>query len=194
MKSNNNMMWIIGSVIAVVLVSGGLIASMGNNDDDASNNATSQSAEESSSNQSEAQSTIVELAQSTDSLSILVAAVVQAELVTTLNSEGPFTVFAPTNDAFAALLTTLGATTEELLAREDLGQILTYHVVSGKVMASDLSDGQVIKTVQGGDLVVTISDSGVFLTDANGNKSNVTATDIDASNGVVHLIDAVLLP
>ena len=137
---------------------------------------------------------IVELAQGTEDLSTLVAAVVEADLVETLSSDGPFTVFAPTNDAFADLLAALDVSAEDLLARDDLGDILTYHVVAGKVMAADLSDGQVVETVQGGELIVSISDSGVTLTDANGGVSTVTATDVAASNGVVHLIDAVVLP
>jgi uncharacterized surface protein with fasciclin (FAS1) repeats len=201
MKNNN--MLIIGGIIAVVLVVGGLIAFMGNDEDTASNTSTqttqtTQSTKESSTMNEESvaksQSTIVELAQGTDSLSTLVAAVVKADLATTLSSEGPFTVFAPTNDAFAALLATLNVPAEELLARSDLGAILTYHVVSGEVKAADLRDGQVVKTVQGGVLKVSISDAGVYLTDAKGNKAKVTATDIDASNGVVHIIDAVVLP
>ena len=133
---------------------------------------------------------IVEFAQATPELSILVEAVIAAGLVDTLKGTGPFTVFAPTNAAFAALLTQLGATKEELLAQEDLAAILTYHVASGKVLAADLSDGQTIPTVQGEDIVVDIEGNVVTL---NG-ISEVTATDIEASNGVVHLIDAVILP
>ncbi len=133
---------------------------------------------------------IVELAQATPDLSILVEAVIAADLVNTLKGTGPFTVFAPTNAAFAALLTQLGATKEELLARDDLAAILTYHLANGKVLAAGLSDGQIIPTVQGEDIVVDIKGNVVTL---NG-ISKVTATDIQASNGVVHLIDAVILP
>lgn len=133
---------------------------------------------------------IVELAQATPDLSILVEAVVAANLVDTLKGPGPFTVFAPTNAAFEALLAELGITKEELLARGDLAAILTYHVANGKTLAADLSDGQTIPTVQGEDIVVDITESIVTL---NG-ISEVTATDILASNGVVHLIDTVLLP
>jgi uncharacterized surface protein with fasciclin (FAS1) repeats len=185
MEKKNNKMRMIGAVTAVVLVLGGLGACM-SDDDDTTNDATTET--------SQSQSTIVELAQATDSLSTLVAAVVQAELVDTLSSEGPFTVFAPTNAAFGDLLEALNITAEELLAREDLGAILTYHVVSGEVLAADLSDGQVVTTVQGGELTVSVSDAGVVLTDANGGTATVTAADVDASNGVVHLIDAVVLP
>ena len=174
MEKNNNKMRMIGAVTAVVLVVGGLGACMGD-DDDATNDATTETSQ--STSVAESQSTIVELAQATDSLSTLVAAVVP-----------------PTDAAFGDLLEALDVTAEELLAREDLGAILTYHVVSGEVLAADLSDGQVVTTVQGGELTVSVSDAGVVLTDANGGTATVTAADVDASNGVVHLIDAVVLP
>ncbi|MBP6880833.1 fasciclin domain-containing protein [Candidatus Saccharibacteria bacterium] len=165
---------------------------------DSSDKATTEESQSTSNNEKDSkmnsESNIVEVAQKTENLSTLVAAVEKADLVETLSGEGPFTVFAPTDEAFNALLAKLDITAEELLAREDLASILTYHVVAGKVMAADLSDGQVVKTVQGGELTVSVTDSGVFLTDAKGGKSNVTATDVEASNGVVHLIDAVLLP
>ncbi len=137
---------------------------------------------------------VVEKAVATDDLSTLVAAVQKADLVDTLSGDGPFTVFAPTNDAFAALLANLDVTADQLLARDDLGDILTYHVVSGKVMAADLTDGQMVKTVQGGMLEVSVSDAGVTLTDANGGVSTVTTADVAASNGVVHIVDSVVLP
>lgn len=117
-----------------------------------------------------------------------------ADLVGTLQGEGPFTVFAPTNDAFAALPEgTLGS----LLLPENKNQlagVLTYHVVDGNVVSSDLSDGQVVTTVQGEKLTVSIMDGKVYITDAKGGKVMVTQADVDASNGVVHVIDSVLLP
>jgi uncharacterized surface protein with fasciclin (FAS1) repeats len=197
MEKSNNKALIIGAVIAVVLVAGGAIAYMAMSND-SSDKATTEESQSTSNNEKDSkmnsESNIVEVAQKTENLSTLVAAVEKADLVETLSGEGPFTVFAPTDEAFNALLAKLDITAEELLAREDLASILTYHVVAGKVMAADLSDGQVVKTVQGGELTVSVTDSGVFLTDAKGGKSNVTATDVEASNGVVHLIDAVLLP
>ena len=196
MESNNGKLWAVGGLVAVALALAGIFVYTSNNDESATE--TTQSTSDSATNQEDttmqSTSTIVELAQSNEDLSTLVAAVVEAELVDTLNSEGPFTVFAPTNEAFNDLLTELDITAEELLAREDLGDILTYHVVAAEVLAADLSDSQVVTTVQGGELTVNISDSGVTLTDANGNVANVIATDVDASNGVVHLIDAVVLP
>lgn len=125
----------------------------------------------------------------------LVAALGAADLVSALQADGPFTVFAPTEDAFADALAALGLTAEELLASEDLADILTYHVVSGEAFADDLSDGQVLTTLQGGTLTVNISGGTVTLT-GNGNAApiEVVATDVTASNGVIHAIDFVLLP
>ena len=119
----------------------------------------------------------------------LVAAVKAAGLVETLKGAGPFTVFAPTNEAFAKLP---AGTVDNLLKPEmkaDLAGVLTYHVVAGAVKAADLKDGQKIKTVQGGELTVSIKDGKVMI-----NGANVTIADVISSNGVTHVIDAVLLP
>ena len=132
---------------------------------------------------------IVDLAASTKFLSTLVAAVKAGDLVETLKSDGPFTVFAPTDEAFAALPE---GTLETLLMpknKDQLVEILKYHVVPGKVMSSDLSDGMKATTAEGSDITVHISDSGVKINDAN-----VSAADIMASNGVVHVIDRVIIP
>ena len=110
------------------------------------------------------------------------------DIVETLKGDGPFTVFAPTDEAFAALPE---GTVETLLLPENKDQliaILTYHVVSGKVMSGDLSDGMTAATVQGGNITIGTTD-GVTV-----NGANVTAADIEASNGVIHVIDAVILP
>jgi uncharacterized surface protein with fasciclin (FAS1) repeats len=116
------------------------------------------------------------------------------DLVDTLSGEGPYTVFAPTNDAFDALPE---GTLEELTLPENqelLTTILTYHVVSGEVLSTDLTDGQEVETVQGETLTVGVTDTGVTLTDASGNTVNVVTADVEASNGVIHAIDGVLLP
>jgi len=131
---------------------------------------------------------IVDIAAGNEAFSTLVAAVTAADLVDTLKGEGPFTVFAPTNDAFAALP---AGTVEELLKPENKDQltaVLTYHVVPGKVMSSDLSDGMMAETVQGGE--VTIGTEGGVTVDG----ANVVQADIEASNGVIHVIDGVILP
>lgn len=131
---------------------------------------------------------IVDLAIGTESLSTLVAALKAADLVSTLQGDGPFTVFAPTNDAFAALP---AGTLENLLKPENKDQlvaILTYHVVSGKVMSTDLSDGMKAPTVNGAEITITTTGG------AKVNGVNVVMADVEASNGVVHVIDAVILP
>jgi len=131
---------------------------------------------------------IVDIAAGNDSFSTLVAAVKAADLVETLKGDGPFTVFAPTNEAFAALP---DGTVENLLKPENKDQltaVLTYHVVPGKVMSGDLSDGMMAETVQGGE--VTIGTEGGVTVDG----ANVVQADIEASNGVIHVIDGVILP
>ena len=140
-----------------------------------------------------AEQTIVELAQDTPELSTLVQALQAADLVATLNGAGPFTVFAPSDAAFEALLADLGVTADELLARDDLGEILTYHVVSGAAFSADLTDGQLLETLQGDTLEVDI-DGGVISLVGATNAVTVTTADVEASNGVVHIVDGVLLP
>ncbi|NBD73800.1 fasciclin domain-containing protein [Patescibacteria group bacterium] len=132
---------------------------------------------------------LVALAQSSEDLSTLVEAVAAAELVETLASDGPFTVFAPTNDAFAALPAGTLETLLEPANQEDLAGVLTYHVVPGAVRAEDLEDGMTVTTVNGAELTIGVSDAGVSVNDAS-----VVTADLEAANGVVHVIDAVLLP
>ncbi len=122
--------------------------------------------------------------------SILVQAVVKAGLVDALSAAGPFTVFAPTNDAFNALFNTLGVSGIADLTADQLTPILLYHVVSGNVTASQVSSGNVPTLKEGSDISIVASQMGVQL---NGN-ANVIATDVQGSNGVIHAIDAVILP
>ena len=134
-------------------------------------------------------SNIVELAVATDDLSTLVTAVQEAGLVETLQSDGPFTVFAPTNAAFEALPE---GTLEMLLKpenKEKLQAVLTYHVISGEVMSSDLKDGMMAETVEGSKAKIKLKDGMAWVDGAK-----VAMADIDASNGVVHVIDKVILP
>jgi uncharacterized surface protein with fasciclin (FAS1) repeats len=131
---------------------------------------------------------IVDTAVEAGTFTTLVAAVQAAGLVDTLKGEGPFTVFAPTDDAFAALP---AGTVENLLKPENIDQltaILTYHVVPGKVMSGDLTDDMMAATVQGGEITIDL-DNGVMVNDAN-----VVTADIETSNGVIHVIDKVILP
>lgn len=135
-----------------------------------------------------AEKDIVDTAVNAGQFETLVAAVSAAELVETLKSEGPFTVFAPTDEAFAALPE---GTVETLLKPENKDQliaVLTYHVVPGKVMSTDLSDDMAAKTVQGSEIMIDLDD-GVKVNDAT-----VVAADIETTNGVIHVIDAVILP
>jgi len=134
--------------------------------------------------------TIVDIAVADGRFNTLVAAVTAADLVDTLNGEGPFTVFAPTDDSFAALP---DGTLDSLLLPENkqqLTDILLYHVASGKVMASDVVGLSSAPTVLGQDITIKVEDGKVFLNDT----VQVIITDIEASNGVIHVIDAVLLP
>ncbi|SFC52243.1 Uncaracterized surface protein containing fasciclin (FAS1) repeats [Alkalibacterium subtropicum] len=131
---------------------------------------------------------IVEIALGNDDFSILVSALQKAELVETLQGDGPFTVFAPTNAAFEDLLGALDITAEELLAQPDLANVLTYHVVPGAVMAGDLTDGMEAETVNGEMLTFDLSGDPMV------NDSMIVETDIEASNGVIHVIDTVLVP
>lgn len=144
---------------------------------------------------------IVDIAAGSEAHTTLVAAVKAADLVATLKSKGPFTVFAPTNDAFAKLP---AGTVDNLLKPENkskLAGILTYHVVAGnldaKAVLAAIEKGGgnvVLTTVAGGKLTASIEMGKVVLTDENGGKAIVTATDLKATNGVIHVIDSVLLP
>lgn len=185
MKSNKRIIATILALAALALV----VAGCGGDDDDST--TTAAPAVEQTDTTTEAASAgddIVTLAQGNEDLSTLVAAVTAADLGETLQGEGPFTVFAPTNDAFAAIQDTV----DDLLKpenKEQLKSVLTYHVVPGELKAADLSDGQELTTVNGEKLTVSISGDTVKVGEAT-----VAAADVDASNGVVHVIDKVLVP
>ncbi len=141
---------------------------------------------------SEQPGTIVDVAAASSDFTVLVEAVKAAGLAETLSGPGPFTVFAPTDAAFADALKTLGITKEQLLADpEKLKAILTYHVVAGALKAADVVklDGQDVPTVAGSTVKVKTDGSTVMINDAT-----VTTADVTASNGVIHVIDHVLLP
>ena len=145
--------------------------------------------------------TIVDVAVANADFSTLVAAVKAAGLVETLSSEGPFTVFAPNNEAFDKLP---DGTIDSLLQPESLDKlksVLTYHVVAGKFDAAAVVDAinknngkYSVTTVQGGTIVLSLKDGNVMLTDANGGTSMVILADVAASNGVIHAIDSVVMP
>jgi uncharacterized surface protein with fasciclin (FAS1) repeats len=144
---------------------------------------------------------IVDIAVGSPAHTTLVAAVKAADLVTTLKSKGPFTVFAPTNDAFGKLP---AGTVESLLQPENkasLTAVLTYHVVAGNLGSKEVVEAikkgngsAVVTTVQGGKLTLSLDGAKVKVTDANGNSAYVTAVDLKGTNGVIHVIDAVVLP
>lgn len=136
--------------------------------------------------------TVVDIIVDSDVHTTLATAVTAAGLIDALSGEGPFTVFAPTDDAFDALPAGL---LDDLLADPTgaLANVLLYHVVEGNVLSGDLSDGQVITTMLGQELTVTI-DGGVFINDVSGNSVEVTGPDLEADNGVVHVVDGVLIP
>jgi uncharacterized surface protein with fasciclin (FAS1) repeats len=138
--------------------------------------------------------TVVQMAQSNPVFSVLVEAVVAANLAGTLSQPGPFTVFAPNNDAFIAALGELTTTKEALLARPDLADILSFHVASGDLRAADvvaLPKPAAVATLLGESFSV---DANLVITDGAGRTANLLATDVVASNGVIHVIDKVLLP
>ena len=137
--------------------------------------------------------TITDVVAANEDFSTLLAAVGAADLGDTLAGEGPFTVFAPTDEAFGALPE---GTLDTLLLPENKDQlagILTYHVLPGEVLAADVASGEVT-TVNGATFEISVEDDRVFITDGAGNTAQVTSTDIVTSNGVIHVIDSVLLP
>ena len=179
--------------LAVALAATALLVACGSDDDDTATTeapATSEAptTETPMGSEAPAAEDIVAIASANEDFSTLVAAVSAAGLVETLQGEGPFTVFAPTNAAFDALPAGL---VDKLLMPENkdvLVKILTYHVVSGAIMAADVTAGDVA-SVEGGMIAVTTNDGGVQV-----NGASVVSADIVASNGVIHVIDAVILP
>ncbi len=175
--------------LAAAVLAFSLLAAACGSDDDAESTASEPVASETEAAEA---GTIVEVATEAGDFTTLVAAVDAAGLVDTLNSEGPFTVFAPTDAAFEAALEALGLTAEELLAdTELLTSVLTYHVLPIEAPAETVLtlDGETVATVNGAEVLVTIDDGTVKVDEAT-----VVTTDIAASNGLIHVIDSVLLP
>ena len=179
-------------VLAALLALSLLAASCGDDDPVESSTADDMAEDDMAEDDMAELGTIVDVAVANGSFTILVAAVQAAGLVETLSGDGPFTVFAPTDDAFADLLEVLGVTAEELLAdTELLTAVLTYHVIAGEVPASTVVtlDGQTAATVNGAEVTISVDGDAVQVNDAN-----VIAVDVAASNGLIHVIDSVLLP
>lgn len=139
--------------------------------------------------------TLVQEAQRDARLTILAEAVDAAELEGTLSGPGPYTLFAPSNEAFSKLLAELGVTKAELLAdKRLLTQVLTYHVVPGRAANAQLPRGKAVATVQGDVFKIEPAGSGLVITDGRNRDAAITAVDLSASNGVIHVVDQVLLP
>jgi uncharacterized surface protein with fasciclin (FAS1) repeats len=192
MEKNNKTGVIVG-IIALLAIVGGIVWYTSSQNEDTATNTGSETTQQTTT-QAEATQDIVALASGNQDLSTLVSAVQAADLVATLQGEGPFTVFAPTNAAFAALPEGTLDTLLQPANKDQLSGILTYHVVAGDITSDKLSDGQVVETVNGEKLTVNVRDGKVTITDAKGGTATVVTADVDASNGVVHVIDAVLLP
>ena len=178
---NNRAMKYVGGLAVVAALTLGVAA--------CSSDSKSSSDKSSSTTAASKAENIVQVASGNADFSTLVSALKTAGLVDTLSGNGPFTVFAPTNAAFAAL----PAGTLASLTPEQLKSVLTYHVVAGDIMAKDVKAGKV-KTANGAEFTINVKDGKVTITDAKGNTVNVVKTDVDASNGVIHVIDGVLLP
>ena len=184
------------SIRAVALLLAGtlVLAACGDDSDDDSAAETTAVTEptDAATEETTAEADIVATAQAAGDFTTLAAALEAAGLVETLQGEGPYTVFAPTDAAFEAALTDLGLTADELLAdTETLSSILLYHVVEGEVPAEDVVglDGQSVPTVNGAEVEITVDGETVMVNDAT-----VTQADVFASNGVIHVIDTVLVP
>lgn len=173
-------------ITGCVLALGVGVAACGDDDNDGGDGATT--TEQPADTGMNQQQNIVAVAQATPDLSTLVEALSAADLVETLEEPGPYTVFAPTNEAFAALGNTLN-TLLKPANKEELTEILTYHVVPGELTAAELNNGQMLETVQGDELEVKINGNNVTI-----NGASVQTPDVKASNGIVHVIDEVLTP
>lgn len=188
--NNQVKIFIGGAVIIAIIVAGLLIANQNQSNSNSSSSSSSVSSS-SSSKASVANKDIVDTAVANGNFTSLATALKTANLVDTLKGPGPFTVFAPTDAAFAKLpADTVNALLTDPAKKADLVKILTYHVVSGKVPASEVVKLTSAKTVQGGDVKITVKNGEVFLND----NVKVVTTDIQASNGIIHVIDTVLLP
>ncbi|MFZ4585706.1 MAG: fasciclin domain-containing protein [Acidimicrobiia bacterium] len=191
----NKQLWKVVAAAGIVAV-----AAVGCSSSSKSEDTTTTAAESSSTTAAMGKETVVAIAAGNPDFSTLVSFVKEAGLVDTLSGPGPFTVFAPTNEAFAKVPPAVVA---KLKANPELlKKVLTYHVYAGKALAADVTklpgvdtpQGATIKMVDGTPLTVKVSGGKVTLTDATGQVVNVTKTDIEGSNGVIHVIDGVLLP
>ena len=173
-------------ITAAALLVSLTLAACGSSSDDSSSSSDTK-AKPSSTTMAAASETIVDIASANPDFSTLVSAVTEAGLVETLSGDGPFTVFAPTNEAFAKIPQDQ---LDAILADQaKLKSILTYHVIAGKVLSTDLKPEQSVATVEGQNVDIKVADGTATI-----NGCNIVKTDIEASNGVIHVIDCVLVP
>ena len=190
---------LLAALVALLVIGGGVLFFVTNNTEDEKTETMSTlqttQTQTQPAEQAEKVTTIVDAAAANPSFTTLVTAVKAADLAGVLSdTTKKYTVFAPTNDAFAKLP---AGTVETLLKPESkatLSGILTYHVVAGEVFAKDLSNGQKVTTVNGAQLTVELMDGKAMLVDAKGGKSTITQTDLKTDNGVIHVIDTVVMP
>jgi len=189
---NNQTKIIISGVVLVAVIAAGFLIANSSSDNKTASSSSSNSVSSSSSSSSVAATKdIVDTAVAAGNFTSLAKALQAADLVNTLKGAGPFTVFAPTDAAFAKLpADTVKALLTDSAKKADLVKILTYHVVSGKVNASEVVKLTSAKTVQGSEIKITVKNGEVFLND----NVKVVTTDIQASNGIIHVIDTVLMP
>ena len=183
----------LAATIAVAAIAGLALGACSSSSDAATTPTTTTTTADSSMSTAPADKTIVEIAAGNPDFSTLVTAVKAAGLADKLSGPGPFTLFAPTNEAFAQLPAGTVDTLLKPANQQQLASILAYHVLPALVMAKDVKPGTV-ETVNGASFTVAVEDGSVILTDGQGNEAKVMTTDIVASNGVIHVIDAVLLP
>lgn len=190
MARSNMTAGIVGAVVLVAVIVGALAVFGG--DDKAKDNAAATS--KTSMQAEQEKTTIVDAAAANADFSTLVTAVKAADLTAALSGDEKLTVFAPTNAAFEKLPAGTVDTLVKPESKETLKSILTYHVVSGEVLSEQLTDGQVVKTLNGAELTVSMENGSVYIVDAKGGRAMVTKADMKVDNGVIHAIDSVLMP
>lgn len=193
MARSNIMAPLAGLLVLAVLVVGGYMLFNGNDNTAKDSMAATQQASATETEKPK-KTTIVDAAAANPDFSTLVTAVKAADLVPALSGDAKLTVFAPSNAAFDKLPAGTVDTLVQPENKETLKGILTYHVVEGAVLSSQLQNGQVVKTLNGGELTVSIEGNMVYIVDAKGGKAMVTKADMKIDNGVIHAIDSVLMP
>lgn len=187
----------IGGALAAIALVVGLVFFLGNRDSDQKSASATQDTTASimqESQDKQMKTTIVDAAAASPDFSTLVTAVKAADLTGPLTGDKKLTVFAPTNSAFEKLPAGTIDTLVQPENKQALASILTYHVVEGEVLSGQLANGQVVKTLNGAELTVSLGDGMIYLTDTKGGRAMVTKADMKVDNGVIHAIDKVVMP